>query len=59
MKLSLKSGSIAEIQTPLAIVGVFAGEALPPVVASLIEVDDFKGGFKKTLLVTHDGTLLA
>ncbi|HEY0738804.1 MAG TPA: leucyl aminopeptidase [Herpetosiphonaceae bacterium] len=59
MNLSLKSGSIAELQTPLAIVGVFADEALPPMVADLIEADDFKGGFKKTLLVTHAGKKVA
>jgi leucyl aminopeptidase len=59
MNLSLKSGSIAEIQTPLAIVGVFAGEALPPLVSSLIDADDFTGGFKKTLLVTGGKQLAA
>jgi leucyl aminopeptidase len=59
MNLSLKAGSIAETQAPLAIIGVFAGEDLPPVVASIIEADDFKGTFKKTLLVTNNGQHVA
>jgi leucyl aminopeptidase len=59
MNLSLKPGSIAETQTPLAIIGVFAGEALPPVVAHLIEADDFKGSFKKTLLIANSSKHVA
>ncbi|HEX6291048.1 MAG TPA: leucyl aminopeptidase [Herpetosiphonaceae bacterium] len=55
MNLSLKSGSIAKLQTPLAIIGIFSGEALPQVVAGLIEADDFSGTFKKTMLVTNGG----
>lgn len=51
MDMMLKPGSIQEIESPLAIVGVFADEPLPLGLAELIEPDDFSGGFKQTLLV--------
>lgn len=51
MNLVLKPGSITEIESPLAIIGVFADEALPTGLDELIEAGDFNGSFKQTLLV--------
>ncbi len=51
MNVTLQPGSIAEIDTPLAIVGVFADQDLPYGLGDLIEKDDFGGTFRQTLLV--------
>jgi len=55
MNLTLKSGSITTFETPLAIIGVFADQALPSAVTELIDQNDFKGSFKKTLLIHTAG----
>lgn len=55
MNISLKSGSISEIDTPLAIIGVYEGEALPAPISEFVTTDDFKGAFKKTYLVQLAG----
>lgn len=51
MKLSLQAGSINTIETPLAIIGLFAGDTLPAGLADVIEPSDFKGTFKQALLL--------
>jgi leucyl aminopeptidase len=51
MNLVLKSGSITQTESPLAIIGVFADETLPSALADLIEADDFSGGPKQQLLI--------
>src|SRR3712207_5453084 len=51
MKLEHTSEALRAIDAELAVVGAFAEEQLPDVVAGLIEPGDFKGGFKQTLLL--------
>lgn len=51
MQLTLRSGSIAEIETPLAVIGVFVDEQLPAGLADVIDANDFTGEFKQTLLL--------
>jgi leucyl aminopeptidase len=58
MNLSLRSGSIADIETPLAVLGVFAEEDLPPIISELVTRDDFGGKWKKTLLFITGGERL-
>lgn len=58
MDLSLQSGSIADIETPLAVIGVFADEELPALLGDLITRDDFSGDWKKTLLLVTGGQRL-
>lgn len=55
MKLQLQTGAIAGVQTPLAIVGVWAGEPLPAPFDVLLEQGEWSGGFKKTLLLHTAG----
>jgi len=54
MKLQWQSGSIAGIQAPLALVGVWEDEPLPAPFNQLIEDGAWNGTFKKTLLL-HTG----
>ncbi len=58
MDLSLQSGSIADIDTPMAVIGVFADEELPALLGDLVTRDDFGGRWKKTLLLVADGRRL-
>jgi leucyl aminopeptidase len=59
MQINLKTGSIAEIDAPLALIGVYADEPLPAPVANLVGADEFNGKFKKVLILHTAGNGIA
>ena len=51
MRVEHHAGALNDIEADLAIVGVYADEPLPAVAAGLVEANDFRGTFKKTVLL--------
>ena len=51
MQIQHHEGPFREVEADLGVVGVYVGEALPEMVSGLVENADFKGAFKKTLLL--------
>jgi leucyl aminopeptidase len=51
MRLSWSTEPINNVEAGIVIIGTFAEEPLPAVAAGLLEEDDWKGAFKKTLLL--------
>ena len=55
MQLVHNPGDLSSVEADVAIVGTFAGEALPGVAAAVVEDGDFKAGYKQTLLLYTRG----
>ena len=56
MQLEHNAGDLGSVEADVAIVGAFAGEALPSVAATVVEEGDFKAGHKQTLLLYTRGS---
>lgn len=59
MKISVVSGEIVQHATPMLVLGTWDGESLPTTVSNLLEVSDWYGRFKQTVLLYPRGAIIA